>query len=52
MTGISKKFSLALATVVLAVPTFVFASSSGALKGDLTKEVRHELVMLPVLRAF
>lgn len=47
MTGISKKLCLALATAVLAAPTFVFASS-GALKGgDLTKEVRHELVMLP-----
>src|SRR5947209_14382504 len=52
MTGISKKFSLALATVVLAVPTFVFASSSGAQKGDLTKEVRHELVMLPYYGVF
>src|SRR5947209_11997085 len=52
MTGISNKFSLALATVVLAVPTFVFASSSGAQKGDLTKEVRHELVMLPYYGLF
>jgi len=52
MTGISKKFSLALATVVLAVPTFVFASSSNALRGDLTKEVRHELVMLPYYGLF
>jgi hyperosmotically inducible protein len=52
MTGISKKFSLALATVVLAVPTFVFASSSDARRGDLTKEVRHELVMLPYYGLF
>ena len=47
MTGISKRFSLALATVVLAVPSFVFASSSAPRGGDLTREVRHELVMLP-----
>ena len=45
MIGIPKKFSLALATLALAAPTFVAAASN--YKGDLQKEVRHELVMLP-----
>ena len=52
MTGISKKLSLALATVALAVPTFVLASSGAPKSGDLTREVRHELVMLPYYGIF
>ncbi len=43
--GITKKLSLALATIALAAPTFVLADNS--YKGDVSREVRHELVMLP-----
>src|SRR5437588_2053723 len=50
MSGIVKKFSLALATVALAVPTFLAAANK--YKGDLNQEVRHELVMLPWYNLF
>src|SRR5947208_14090557 len=45
MNGMVKKFSLALATIALAVPSLLPAANK--YKGDLTQEVRHELVMLP-----
>jgi hyperosmotically inducible protein len=45
MIGIAKKLSMALATIALAAPTFL--SAANTYKGDLTQEVRHELVMLP-----
>ena len=50
MTGIAKKFSLALATVVLAAPALLPAANK--YKGDLNQEVRHELVMLPYYTIF
>ncbi len=50
MTGIIKKFSLALATITLAAPLYLPAANP--YKGDLTKEVRHELVMLPYYGIF
>lgn len=46
MTGYLQKFTLALAAVVLAVPSFALAADK-AVQRDLPREVRHELVMLP-----
>jgi hyperosmotically inducible protein len=46
MTGKLRSFTLALAAVVLAAPNFAMAADK-AVKGDLSREVRHELVMLP-----
>jgi hyperosmotically inducible protein len=45
MVGTLKKFSLALAVLALAAPTFLPAADK--YKGDINREVRHELVMLP-----
>ena len=45
MNGTVKKFSLALATIALAAPAFLAAADK--YKGDIPREVRHELVMLP-----
>lgn len=50
MTGIIKKFWLALATITLAAPLYLPAAN--AYKGDLAREVRHELVMLPYYGIF
>src|SRR3954447_5689068 len=45
MVGTLKRFSLALAVLALAAPTFLPAADK--YKGDINREVRHELVMLP-----
>jgi hyperosmotically inducible protein len=50
MMGIAKKFSLTLATIALAAPTFMLAADK--YKGDIPQEVRHELVMLPYYNIF
>src|SRR4051794_25662689 len=49
MTGILRKASLAVATVVFALPSF---AADHSYKGDLTREVRHELLMLPYYGIF
>lgn len=50
MTGMFKRVSLAIAAVTLALPMMLPAA--GKPSGDLTKEVRHELVMLPYYSIF
>ena len=50
MTGILKKASLAVAAAVLALPSF--AANQASYKGDLNREVRHELLMLPYYGIF
>jgi hyperosmotically inducible protein len=51
MTGIFKKASLAVATVVLAAAPS-FAANHSSFKGDVPREVRHELLMLPYYGIF
>ena len=50
MNGILKKISLTVAGLALAVPTMLPAA--GRDKGDLTEQVRHQLVMLPYYGIF
>ncbi len=50
-TGVFKKLSFAAAAFVLTLPALLPASSN-SYKGDLTREVRHELVMLPYYSIF
>jgi len=50
MTGMLKKFSLTIAAMALAVPALLPAADK--YKGDLTQEVRHELLMLPYYSIF
>ncbi len=45
MMGMAKKFSMALAAIVLAAPALLPAANKYG--GDIPREVRHELVMLP-----
>src|SRR5579884_631865 len=50
-TGALKKFSLLLATALVASPMLLMASTKDY-KGDLVKQVRHELLMLPYYSIF
>lgn len=50
-TGALKKISLLLATALVASPMMLMASTKDY-KGDLVKQVRHELLMLPYYSIF
>lgn len=49
-TGIYQKLALTLGTLALATPLLL--SASNKYQGDITQEVRHELVMLPYYTIF
>lgn len=50
-TGVFKRLSLTAAVLALSLPALLPASTN-RYKGDLTQEVRHELVMLPYYSIF